>query len=277
MKFMTLTSDTQRFIGSPSAKTVGAVVQYASVSKLLKAVSLELELAPCGKESWSTWPSNMFCATDKGMVTPVSRCLRLKALSPPSSTSHLKRSAGRTVSADLCNNPSRKSQGSPRKHSAAPLPCTMQNSPDCTATRAWMLPQSQKANSIRNLNQNKLRAMSDVATKISPTPDSPAPVTHPPTCPTLHPPTRTANQHMHPLSLKVSGPPSPQRHPHVIPRPFHRFRLPSPTSFPPPQSHPSFVSPFPPLLYSLPSNNATRSCPSLCPTVRPQVTNAYCS
>ena len=134
----------------------------------------------------------------------------------------------------------------PRKRSAAPLPCTMQNSPDCTATRAWMLPQSQKANSIRNLNQNKLRAMSDVATKISPTPDSPAPLTHPPTCPTLHPPTRTANQHMHPLSLKVSGPPPPQRHPHVIPRPFHRFRLPSPTSFPPPQSHPSFVSPFPP-------------------------------
>ena len=32
-----------------------------------------------------------------------------------------------------------------------------------------------------------------------------------------------------------------------------------------------------PLLYSLPSNNATRSCPSLCPTVRPQVTNADCS
>ena len=63
---MTLTSDTQRFIGSPSAKTVGAVVQYASVSKWLKAVSLELELAPCGAESWSTLPSNMFCATDKG-------------------------------------------------------------------------------------------------------------------------------------------------------------------------------------------------------------------
>ena len=164
---MTLTSDTQRFIGSPSARTVGAVAQYASVSKWLKAVSFEI--APCGRESLSTLPSNMFCATDKGLVTPVSRCVRLKAMSPPLSTSHLKRSAGRTAYADLCNNPSRKAQGPPRKRSAAPLPCTMQNSPDCTATRAWMSPQSQKANSIRDLNQNKLRAMSDVATKTSPT------------------------------------------------------------------------------------------------------------
>ena len=109
--------------------------------------------------------------------------------------------------------------------------------------------------------------MSEVATKTSPTPDSPAPVTHPPTCPTLHPPTRTANQHMQPLSFKVSGPPPPQRHPHVVPRTFHRFRLPSPTSSP----HLNLILRsflHSPLLYSLPSN---RSCPSLCSTVRPQV------
>ena len=232
MYFITLASDTQRLSGSPSANTVGAVVQYASHSKLLKNGSFELELAAGGTGNFSTLPSNMFCATDKGKVTSDVRCLRLKAVSSPELKAHVKRSAGHTVSADLCSNPSRNSQGSPRKRSAAPLPCTMQNSPDCTATRAWMLPQSQKANSIRDLNQNKLRAMSEVATKTSPTPDSPAPVTHPPTCPTLHPPTRTANQHMQPLSFKVSGPPPPQRHPHVVPRTFHRFRLPSPTSSP---------------------------------------------
>ena len=46
----------------------------------------------------------------------------------------------------------------------------------------------------------------------------------------------------------------------------------------PPISISSFVRfSIPPLLYSLPSNKATRSCPSLCSTARPPGANAYCS
>ena len=89
MKLATLASDTQRLGGSPSASTVGAVVQYASHSKWLKNGSFELELAAGGTGNFSTLPSNMFCATDKGMVTSAVRCLRLKAVSSPELKAHV--------------------------------------------------------------------------------------------------------------------------------------------------------------------------------------------
>ena len=87
--------------------------------------------------------------------------------------------------------------------------------------------------------------MSEVATKTSPTPDSPAGVTHTPTCPTLHPPTRTANQHMHPLITQSSRSSPASALSSCCSSHVPQIQITLAHFVPPAQSPPSFVSPFP--------------------------------